>query len=157
MKKGFTLIEVIIYIALFSLLMGSAFITAYQLIDGTGKLNTKTTVQEEGNFVMRKLNWVMTSLDLTIAPIVSGSGCNQTLRIEKINFGGNPIIVSRNTTDNTLQIQEGGSVNPITTSNVKVTCLKFSIITPVGSGPYGVSATTTISGRDFPITKYYRK
>lgn len=155
--KGFTLIEVIIYIALFSLLMGSAFTTAYQLIEGTNTLNTKTTVQEEGNFVMRKLNWALTGLDSAVSSIVGGSlPCSQTLRVEKINFIQNPIIISRNSTNDSLEIQEGFTVLPITTANVAVTCLKFSIIPSVDSGPSGISATTTINGIDFAITKYQR-
>ena len=155
-KNGFTLIEVIIYIALFSLLMGTAFITAYQLIDGTSKLNTKTVVQEEGNFVMRKLNWDLTGLDSTVSPIVDNSiACSNTLRVEKVNFSMNPIRLRLNS--NALEISENeGTYVPITTTNVKVTCLKFSVIPPFGSGPSGLSATTTISETDFAVTKYQR-
>lgn len=158
-NKGFTLIEVVIYIALFSLLIGSAFVTAYQIIDGTNKISVKTTTQEEGNFLMRKINWALTGLDPTPAnaPVVTGPSCNQTLTINKLNHTANPIVIRLNTPESSVEIKQGtGAYNPITTENVKVTCLKFSKIPPVGSGPSGVSATTTINGIDFTITKYQR-
>ena len=55
--QGFTLIEVVIYIALFSLLLGGAFVTAYQLIDNSRELNVKNRVQEEGNFLLADRNF----------------------------------------------------------------------------------------------------
>lgn len=159
MKKGFTLIEVIIYIALFSLLMGSAFITAYQLIDGSGKIGLKNTVQNEGNFVMRKFNWALTGIDQAIPPVVTGTSCDKKLTINKFNFTPNPIVIKRDAVDNSIiDIKEGGgSFLPLTTANVKVSCLNFIIIPPSGSGPSGITATATINGIDFTITKYIRK
>ena len=160
MKKnqGFTLIETIIYIALFSLLLGSAFVTAYNLIDGTEKLSAKTNIGEEATFVMRKLNWAFTGLDRTNPPTVSGLTCGRTLILTKVNFPGNPIIIRLNVVANSLEMNEaGGPFYPLTTPNVKVTCFKANLISASGSGPIGVSATTTINGIDFAVTKYIRK
>ncbi len=157
-NKGFTLIETVIYIALLSLLLGTAFTTAFQLMQGTDTLNTKIRVEEEGNFVMRKFSWALTSLDPSISPIVGGSlPCSQTITLKKTNFSSNPIIISRNSVNNSLQIEESGVVLPITTENVKVVCLQFSIIPAIDGGPPGIAATTTINGVDFAITKYQRK
>jgi len=158
MKKGFTLIEVIIYIALFSILIGTAFVTAFQLIDSANKLNTKTILQEEGNFVMRKLNWAMTGLDSSFTPsIVTYSACNQKITLHKLGYPLNPIEIRLNTASSTIEfIENGGSPTPITTENVSVTCLQFVTIPATGTGPSGLKATTTISGIDFTITKYQR-
>ena len=124
--KGFTLIEVVIYIALFALLMGSAFVTVFQLINGTNKISLKTTIQQEGNFVMRKLDWALTGLDPANPPVVGGSSCSQNLTLQKVNFPGNPMVVRLNSS--TLEIsQNGGTFVPLTTINVKTTCLKFRV------------------------------
>lgn len=156
MNRGFTLIEVMLYIGLFTLLIGSVFVTAYQIIEGTNKINIKTTTQEEGNFVMRKIDWLLTGLDSANILSINGSGCSQTLTSQKINYPSNPITLRINS--NTLEIKEAsGSYIPITTSNVAVTCLKARIIPATGSGPSGVTATTTINGIDFSVTKYIRK
>lgn len=157
-NKGFTLIEVIIYIALFSLLMGSAFVTAYQLIDGSGKLSAKNTVQEEGNFVMRKFNWALTGINPSSTPVISGSGCSQTLSVNKTDTTINPVVIKSNTISGVKYIEiqkKGGTFYPITTVNVLVSCLKFSRVS-IGTSS-GIIATATINGIDFTITKYIRK
>lgn len=146
MSKGFTLVEVIIYIALFSLLMGTAFVTAYGLIDGISDLHTKNMVQEEGSFVMRKLNWALTGAD-TFS--ISGS----ELTIHK--YDGTTVMIKLGSGGDAEKIlmDSTGSFLPITTENVKVTNLQFQ---QVGSNPIGISATTTVNSVDFVITKYKR-
>lgn len=147
MQKGFTLIEVIIYIALFSFLIGGAFITAYQLIDSSGKLSAKTTTQAEGNFVMRKFNWALTGISSFI-------NTSDTLHLNK--YDGNQIDIQKNGTKIEMK-ESSGSFLPITTDNVQVTSLEFQFIPASGSGPAGITATAKINGLDFTITKYIRK
>lgn len=157
--NGFTLIETIIYIALFSLLMGTAFVTAFQLIDNSGKLSAKNTIQEEGNFVMRKINWALTG-----AKIFSASGSELTINrydnkkidicldSEKIRiWEGNLLDVVPTCSDSAFL--------PLTTDNIQVTSLQF---TSVGTDPLGVLTlakmkTINITPLDFTITKYIRK
>lgn len=146
MKRGFTLIEVIIYIALFSLLMGTAFVTAYQLIDGSSKLNTKNAVQEEGSLVIRKMNWVLTGAE-TFS--ISGS----ELTVNKYDGTTVKIKLGSGADAEKILMDDTGSFYPITTDNVQVTNLLFQ---QVGSNPIGITATTTINGIDFTITKYKR-
>ena len=154
-QKGFTLIETVIYIALFTILIVGGFVTAYQLIQGSDTLNAKTIIQEEGNFVLRKMDWVLTGLDSTNPPTIGGSGCEWTLRVYKYNYINNPIDFRHNAASSTIEMQEAGSgYLPITTSNVSVACLKFQNISGT---PAGVTATSTINGIDFTITKYIRK
>ncbi len=159
MQKGFTLLEVIIYIALFTLLMGSAFVTAYQLIEGSNQISVKTVVQEEGNFVMRKIDWALTGLERTVGntPSVGGSGCSQTLTLNKLSFPENPIVIRRNSSNGSLEMNKaGGTFTPITTANINVSCFEARIIPSSGGGPSGVTATTTINGIEFSVTKYFR-
>ena len=55
--KGFTLIETIIYIALFSLIMSGTMLTTYQLISEAGHISSQNIVVQEGDFVVRKIHW----------------------------------------------------------------------------------------------------
>jgi prepilin-type N-terminal cleavage/methylation domain-containing protein len=154
MQKGFTLIEVIIYIALFSILIGGVLVSTFQLVQTGSSLSSKTAIQNEGNFILRKIDWAFAGLDPANIPTVGGSLCNQTATTTKINYG--QIVFRRDTINNALQIKEGsgGTFASTTTSNIKVTCLKFGIIS---GSPSGIIATTTINGIDFVITKYIRK
>lgn len=156
-NRGFTLIEVIIYITLFSLILGSAFVIAYQLIEGSSKLSTKSTVQAEGNFVLRKLNWALTGLDPDSAPVISGSACSQTLSVDKTDPSVDTVDIRLNEIDGVkyIEIQENEEgFNPITTINVLVSCLKFS---PISGTPAGITASFEINGSPFSITKYVRQ
>jgi prepilin-type N-terminal cleavage/methylation domain-containing protein len=149
MNKGFTLIETLIYIALFSLLMGSAFIATYQLIDGSGKISAKNTIQNEGNFVVRKLSWALTGVDpSTVSP---SSGNSSTLSVTK--YDGNKIDVRLS--GGKIEMRESDAGNtylPITTDNISVSNLDFKY-----ESLDGITVTTTIDGINFTITKYFRK
>jgi type II secretory pathway pseudopilin PulG len=154
-KGGFTLLETLIYIALFTVLMTSGFVAVYDLMQSAGSLGDKTRTQEEGNFVLRKISWGLSSLDPSSPPVISGSGCNQILTTYKTGIA-NPVIFRLNTISgkNYVEIAEDG-VNyfELTTDNASTTCLKFS---STGTAPIGITATTTIDGVDFVIKKYVR-
>ena len=59
MKKGFTLIETIVYLALFTLIIGGLFVAAYALIESVGRNQTKAIVQEEKGFLVGKIHNVL--------------------------------------------------------------------------------------------------
>ncbi|MBP6060748.1 MAG: prepilin-type N-terminal cleavage/methylation domain-containing protein [Candidatus Pacebacteria bacterium] len=154
-KSGFTLIEVIIYIALFSVLLGAGFVTAYQLGYNSNQMNTKSTTLSEGDFVLRKLNWVFTGIDPDHYPQISGPDCNQTLSIIKTSPKESPVIIYLNTENNInyveINIHNNGFI-PLNTKNVDPICLNFKLQSNI--------LTTEIILRDgehkypFIITKY---
>ncbi|KKR70308.1 MAG: hypothetical protein UU13_C0008G0004 [Candidatus Nomurabacteria bacterium GW2011_GWB1_40_7] len=152
-NKGFTLIEVIIYTALFSLLIGTAFVSAFQLIDGSGKLSAKTVTEAEGNFVLRKINWALTGVKTITTPSI---GTAHNLVVTK--YDNNQIDIQLVGTK--IEIRESDNGNafiPITTDNVEVSSLDFEYIPASGSGPAGIAATAIMNGTTFTITKYLRK
>jgi prepilin-type N-terminal cleavage/methylation domain-containing protein len=53
-KQGFTLIEVIIYLALFSILMAGSLSAAFALCESSGHERTRAFLLEEGNFIIAK-------------------------------------------------------------------------------------------------------
>lgn len=153
MNKGFTLIETIIYIALFGLLIGGALVTSYGLIEGTDRSQSKTTIQEEANFVLRKIDWALTGVkDINIP----GSEWSNTLSVTKYGPTGLIYVVIRPSSGK-IEMSEDGGTNflPITTENVEVSNLGFYRIS--GAGPDGISASTTISGFVASTTKYIRQ
>lgn len=154
-KRGFTLVETIIYISLFSIILTCGLIACYQIISSSDLLNQTTRTEEEGNFVLRKLTWVFSSLDSTIPPTISGGSCSQNISISKTN-SVNPIRIRMNSSGgkNYIEIQDDGvNYYPITTSSASTTCLEFTIIS---GNPYGIIATSTINGKDFVLRKYAR-
>lgn len=150
--KGFTLIETLVYIALLGLLMTGAVMTSYQLLQGSITTSTKTTVQDEGDFVLRKVKWALSN-----ASSASGSGSNLTVT----RYDGDSVSFRLNGTS--IEVRETSpaiSYTPITTSNVSVTSLVF--VVSAGS-PKSVTVTATMktaNGTDTPLpfsfTRYIR-
>lgn len=60
-NSGFTLLETIIYCALFSVLMTSAIITVYALMATTASTKKQTSIIAEATFITQKLSWVFTN------------------------------------------------------------------------------------------------
>ncbi len=146
-NKGFTLIEIIIYIGLFSLLLGTAFIASFELINGSNNLSTKNTTQDEGNFVLRKIDWASNNA-------LSFSTAGGELTINKYDLTSIKIKLGTGVDAGKILINSTGSFLPITTDNVNVSNLTF---TPTGTTPPGITVVATIDGVNFSITKYIRK
>lgn len=148
-NKGFTLIESLIYIALFTLILSGGFATAYNLIEGTDRLNTRTVIIEESNFVLRKINWVLNGAETVTVPSFN------TLEVTKFNGKEYEI-----TLDGTvIEMSEvGGETNvPLTTENVEVLSLNFEYLPADSGSPAGIISTINIDGIISTTTRYIRK
>lgn len=163
MKKGFTLIETLIYIALFTLILGSAFVISYQLIAGSSNINSKNIAQAEIDFVLKKINWSLTGMT-KVSDLYSPNAANpysNILSLNKFNVGQIDICLYAGQ----IKMREGGGAGlcsssefaSTTSDNVIVSSLSFHYIAPVGGAPAGIEATTTINGIVASTTKYLRK
>ena len=159
MKKGFSLIEVIIYIALFSILITAVLATAFDIIESTQSLNSKTQIHEELNFALRKIKWALGGASNITTP----SALNPyTSSLSLTKYDGEIVDICLDASK--IKIREGGGVGPcfsneyrpLTTDNVKVTNIQFHYIAPSGGSPAGIEASTTINGLSVIVTKYIR-
>ncbi len=157
-KNGFTLIETIIYTGLLGLIIGAMLPTVFELLQGGAKLNAKTVIQSEANFVLRKINLAFSGASNVV--IINSN----FLRISR--YDGVQVdfcLDSSNPLKKAIKIRRGvfgaslcsdSSFLPITTQNVFVNDLLF---VQVGVDPIGIKSSIDISGHDFEITKYVRK
>ena len=60
-NSGFTLLETVIYCALFSMLMTSSIVTIYALIDSTNSTKDQTNIISEAAYINQKLSWVFSN------------------------------------------------------------------------------------------------
>lgn len=149
-SKGFTLIETIVYIALFAIIMSMGLMTTYQLLQGSAQVSGKASVQDEENFVLRKIDWALSGASNVSVPTQT------TLTVTR--YDSNTVDFRLNGT--VIEIREsaiGTTYIPITTSNMKVNALTFTYIPPTGTGPAGVRAVMKINGFDASTTRYIRK
>jgi len=152
-QSGFTLIEAVVYIALLGLILSGAVLVSYQLLDCSTNASSNTTVQDEGGFAVRKLQWALSG-----ASAASASG--NTLTISR--YDGNTVTVRLSGT--ALEVKEsavGAAFVPLTTPNVTV---QTFLAQTQGTSPVNVTATTTLkiagSGTHpsltFVLSKYLR-
>lgn len=146
-QRGFTIFEALIYIALFAFLIGGGVISAFNLFAGSAAIKDNTQSEMELNFVLRKLDWVLS--DSTILNPSSGNNDDTLI----VNKGGSQYLVTVDGTD-TMSITTGGTQYPLTTNRLDITNLDFE---HVAGTPNVMNVTMTVNGRDIgPITRYVR-
>jgi len=144
-SKGFTLIETIIYLALFSIIIGGGIVGAFGIIEGSDRASASAITQQEGLFVMRKLNWALTGA--TSASVPNAEHLVVIRDSVAIDF----------TLDGTTVEMDG---IPLTSENVKISNLVFTKTVIVGK-PDAIIARFVASGtkgasQSFETTKYLR-
>ena len=132
---GFTLIETIIYIVLFSLVTGFVMIVFYQLLAGQGKHRSRVEVDQEANFIMQKMLWALTGAERILQP--SGGATSTTLTVDSAVVGEN--LVTFDINSNNLRITQPDSSSAIlNSSRVSVDELIFTHINSIEGSPEGV-------------------
>lgn len=144
-SKGFTLIETIVYIGLFSVIMTTGLLTVNQLLQSGAQTSGKATIQSEENFVLRKIAWALSGASSVSAPSPSA--------LTVTRYDGNTVDFRlRGTAIEMRESAIGTTYLPITTGNVHVTALDFVILSPAG-----ITASLTIDGFDASMTRYIRQ
>jgi type II secretory pathway pseudopilin PulG len=146
--RAFTLIETVIYIALFSFIMSGVLLSVYTLLQGGDQFSKRNITANEGSFVNAKIDWALSDLDTISLP---ASGYGSTLSIQR-NDGTQ---VDVRLVSGVVQMSiNGGTYTPLTSSNISVTKLGFNTFSGT---PSGVEASTTINGVTFMTRRYIRK
>lgn len=166
MKKGFTLVEVIIYLALFGILMGGGIVTAFAILESSGRNASIIMIQEEGSFILGKISATLSGAEAVTSPGENLSG--STLSVVKWDASaGNPIVINIDG-DNIVLSHSRDPAIPLNNSNIFITNLNFThnVNLGVGSKPESVTSSFTANNRtpngqviskNFSNTDYLRK
>jgi prepilin-type N-terminal cleavage/methylation domain-containing protein len=124
-QKGFTLIEVLVYLGLFAILMTGLVATAFSIFESSDRDQTRVLMQGEGDFLIAKINWALTGTKNINEPFRGASGSR--LSLEKwINPGiATTVVIELPAKD--MVIKRGG--NPevlLNNSNVEIENLLFT-------------------------------
>jgi type II secretory pathway pseudopilin PulG len=144
-QKAFTLIETLVYLGLFTILMGGILTAAFNVFESINRDQTKITIQEEGNFLLAKINKALSEAR-------SFNAAGNQLSVER--WDGSDVTFSLSGTD--LNSSEGGALN---NSNVRISNLNFAHSTDPEriTAEFTISATTPNSmtvSQDFFTVKY---
>ncbi|MBI2592680.1 MAG: type II secretion system protein [Candidatus Colwellbacteria bacterium] len=122
-SSGFTLIEILIYIGLITVITGSFIASAYQIIDSRGRVQNQLELTENKKFLVEKLKWILASNQTINLPGQGASGAS--LSVNKLNYGSNPLVVDLVSNQIRLALG-GGEPVPLTNSQVTVSSLTFT-------------------------------
>lgn len=174
-QSGFTLMEVLVYLGLFVILCGGAVAAAYNIIQISNRNQTKSMVQEEGNFLLAKINWALSGVDAVNQPAVGASGSflsiNKVTGLDALNQPViTPITIGFPTGDVIIGYPNNPAPNTFTlnNSNIKISDFNFTHNASSGGGtnPESIQASFTIetkteTGADysqiFSTTVFLRK
>lgn len=159
MNKGFAIIEMIIYTALFSIMMGGLVVTVYQLSESAKNTESEYIESEEINFIYKKINWALTSIEQINSPLGAASN---SLNVDKAGFATNPIHIRHNSSSLTIEYCTGlcltsSEFTPLTTRNMKVQNLSFKYIPPASTRPAGIETTLETEDATLVFVKYLEK
>ena len=155
-NNGFTLIETMIYIALFSVIIGSALIAVYGIIQNTDKTQAKIIFEGEASFVLQKINYAITGTNMILLPLLGENGIALTLSKSTGN-------ISLQLSGDKLQIKDGGMVFlDINNDDVRISNVVFKHIAGVSGGVESIDTAFMITdnyghSQTFHETTYLRK
>lgn len=144
-QSGFTLFEVLIYIALFSVIIGSGVLAAFNIFDGSLRVQQIANQEVELDFVLNKLEWAL-----------SGSSIEEPV----FGFSSDELIVSKNgtryrfyrTPDGQLFTQENSDLPLELTDWLYIDELTIQHII---STPSRVRINLTVDGETLPHIEHY--
>jgi len=146
---GFTLFEALIYIALFTLVIGGGVLSAYQIFDGQYRIQAMARNEAELNFVLRKLDWALSG-----ATSVATQNSGDTLRILK---DGDVMDFTREGETIVMILDPQGDPvkHNLPNRSLKVNDLDFTLNTL--TVPHVLEITLTVDDEVIgPITRYVR-
>ena len=144
-KDGFTLLETIIYIAIFSVITSFVMVVFYQLIGGEEIHRNRVEVDTEANFMMQKLVWALSGASQINQPTAGAT--SSIFSVDKFNYGQNPVtldIASRN-----LRISKA-SAEPAPLNSKRVFIERFVVehLPAVAGARAGVAITLAVVSSD---------
>ena len=155
-KNGFILIETVLYIGLLSMLVGGLLLASYNVMDSSDATRKRIIVNNESNFILKKINWAITSVDVIHIP---ASGATATsLSISKVGLPAseNPVIFQLNAS--ILEMKRG--MNPsvrLNSENVSIADLAFYHVPSIGLRPAAIEVSFLANNIPFQMKKYLRK
>lgn len=125
-QRGVTLIETVIYIALFSILIGSVIVSTYTLFESENKNTSYALLIYEGEFLLQKIAFTLSSTDTIHAPHENATSTSLSITPADV-MNGNPIVFAQIGKD--LKIFRGTNQGQILNNpDVSVTNVIFSHI-----------------------------
>ena len=139
-KRGFTLIEVIIYVGIFAVLATMVAGMLWNLGSGAMANRARISVGTEADFALRKMNWAFTGLTAVSEPAAGAS--SSRVSVTRPGLTGNIVL---ELASGTILMQRGSDpAARLLSDNVRVTSLTFSHIPQIIGQPEAIAVELSI-------------
>jgi type II secretory pathway pseudopilin PulG len=146
--QGFTLLETLIYIGLFTIIIGGALVSSYYIFESSSELQTKVYGEQEGEFVLTKINYLLNS---TATATISG-----TPEVLTITRGGNTYLLTYDATTQQVKLKKDtGAYQILNGTNAPITNFQMQKLQTSGQ-PDKLVISFSIRSLNFSTTKYLR-
>lgn len=150
MRRGFTLIETIIYTALISVVLTVTVLSLSNLLETKNRSAARIETEEETNFLMGKIRWTLNDAGVIVEP--GPNATSTTLSVQKRNFDQNPVTIELASGVAQIRYAAGAPV-PLTSERVIVNDFVFEHI--AGNGNPALKVTLSLdSNPDGPYRLY---
>ena len=148
-ERGVTLIETMVYLALFALIIGGAVLSAYQIFESSGRSRTRSMITEEGNFLSGKMLWALSGArTVDVPPKPLGAPCTQNIRLSVTKWDTAIGVLDFAQSGGNLTLARGGGIAAaINNSNIAISALSFKHCYQGGLAPESVEVAFTLSAR----------
>lgn len=146
-SAGFTLLEVIIYLALFSIIMGGAAVSVFYIFDAADRAHTESVLENESDFILGKIDWVLSSTQSITTPTDNSSGSTLTVVSHDASLD-DPVSIFLQ--GDGVSMTHGTNPQALLNSiNVSVASLTYTHVTGSGNGysPEYIQTVLTLSAR----------
>lgn len=133
-KKGFTIVEMLIYMGLLSVLLVSMTALFSSIIDSRLEAESKSAIEQDGDFLLARMFYDISRADTITTPATSGSSSPTLLLV----IGG--VTYTYQTANNKLQLTNNLGSNILNSESSNISNLSFA-----RNGLVGSSSTITMS------------
>lgn len=157
-SRGFTLIETLVYLALYAIIILGALSASYSMFESSARNQTIALIEEEGSYLIGKIDWILGNSTSVISPAAQGN------RLEIIDSEGDDMSVWSSVSRLKQKINNN-SEDILSNSNVSVLHLTFghAVVASDGFSPESIAASFTlvsttsdghVLSRDFSLVRY---
>ncbi len=141
-RRAFTLVEVVIYIAIFSSMILFIAAIVWRIGDSVTANRGRTSLETEADFAFSKIRWAASGVSTIDQPAVSAT--STTLQLTRYNFSGNPLLFQ--VINGTLFMSRASSTAiALTSQNTRVVSFLATHSPSVVSTPESVQVILVLS------------
>jgi prepilin-type N-terminal cleavage/methylation domain-containing protein len=141
MIRGFTLIETLIYLALFSILIGGAVVCAFSLFETAATGSTYALLMEESDFIAGKIAWAVSGAESISSPLLDASSA--TLSITPADVSEGDTLAFAYTGDDITLARGLTAPQPLNAAGVNIENVSFTHL----ANPEGIKVVLSLSAR----------